>query len=187
MKIEKLESGNFYHIYNRGNNSQYVFLDELNYSYFLNLVKKYLVPISKIYCYCLLKNHFHILLRIDDDSINASQRFSNLFNAYTKAINKKYGRTGSLFEKPFKRIKISDEEYLKKLILYIHLNPEKHQISEDFKEYKHSSYQAILSTNKTDLAREDVISLFDDIENFIETHQMKKIIINLKNEILFLE
>ena len=57
----------------------------------------------------------------------------------------------------------------------------------NFRKYKYSSYQAILSTNKTELAREDVISLFDDIENFIETHQMKKIIINLKNETLFLE
>ena len=109
------------------------------------------------------------------------------FNAYTKAINKKHNRTGSLFERPFKRIKILNEEYLKKLILYIHLNPEKHQVSEDFIKYKHSSYQAILSRNKTNLEREDVISLFDDIENFKETHQMKKNIINLENEALFLE
>ena len=187
MQIEKLESGNYYHIYNRGNNGQDIFLEDINYNYFLGLVKKYIVPISEIYCYCLLKNHFHILLRINDDFENPSKYFSNLFNAYTKAINKKYNRTGSLLEKPFKRIRITDEKYLKILILYIHLNPENHQVSKNFSNYKYSSYQSIISLKKTNIKRNDVISYFDDKENFITTHLERKIHINNKNNQIFLE
>ncbi len=64
------------------------FFEEENYNYFLSFVKKYLFPISDIYAYCLLKNRFHILLKIHDNCETSSQDFSNLFNAYTKAINK---------------------------------------------------------------------------------------------------
>ncbi|QTD38820.1 transposase [Polaribacter batillariae] len=187
MQIEKINSGFYYHIYNRGNNSQDIFFEELNYDYFLNLIKKYLLPISKIYCYCLLKNHFHILLRINDDCEKPSKYFSNLFNAYTKAINKKYKRTGSLLEKPFKRINITDENYLKTLIIYIHLNPENHQISNNFSRYKFSSYQSFLSSKETSLDRNEVLDLFDGLENFISTHEQRKVFINNKNKQLFLE
>ena len=185
MQIEKVEQGYYYHIYNRGNNGQDIFLEEINYSYFLDLIKKHLVPNFEIFSYCLLPNHFHLLLRIKADCESPSQKFSNLFNAYTKAINKKYNRTGSLLEKPFKRIQIKDEDYLKTLVLYIHLNPEKHQISKDFSTYSHSSYSSIISQNKTNIKRSIVINWFDDLNNFTETHRKRKV--QLENEKLFLE
>lgn len=187
MQIERVTSDGYYHIYNRGNNRQTIFFDENNYIYFLDLIKKYLLPISEIYAYCLLKNHFHILLKVKNDCEKPSQYFSNLFNAYTKAINKKYARTGSLLEKPFKRIRISDEHYLKTLILYIHLNPENHGVCNDFRIYKYSSYQSIISKEKTNIEREKVLFLFDDVKNFIDSHLERKIIINEKNKQLFLE
>ena len=170
-----------------GNNGQDIFFEEMNYIYFLDLIKKYLLPVSKIYSFCLLKNHFHLLLRINDNCETSSKHFSNLFNAYTKAINKKYGRTGSLFEKPFKRIKIEDEIYLKHLILYIHLNPEYHQISNHFSKFKYSSYQSILSDKETNIERNDVINYFGGKENFKETHLERKNIISEKNKNIFLE
>ena len=187
MKIEAIEPDNYYHIYNRGNNSNNIFYEEKNYIYFLSLLKKYVLPVSDIYSYCLLKNHFHILLKINNDIENPSQYFSNLFNAYTKAINKSYGRTGSLFEKPFKRIKIADENYLKTLILYIHLNPEKHQVCNDFRAYKYSSCQSIISKSKTNIKKDDVLLLFDNVQNFIDTHEAQKAFVNEKNKQLFLE
>jgi len=67
--------------------------------------------------------------------LNYSQYFSNLFNAYTKAINKNYNRSGSLFEKNFKRILIDDDSYLVQLVCYIHRNPQKHGITKDFRTY----------------------------------------------------
>ncbi|WP_244140763.1 hypothetical protein [Kaistella flava (ex Peng et al. 2021)] len=66
MQIEKIEFGRFYHIFNRGNNSQDIFFEEENYSYFLKLLAKYIIPTAEIYCYCLLRNHFHLLIRIKD-------------------------------------------------------------------------------------------------------------------------
>ncbi len=102
--------GIYYHIYNRGNNQENLFIEKRNYPYFLSLYAKHIEPIADTFAYCLLRNHFHISVRIKteeeyqqssqvlktcEDSkkkFNPSQSFSNLFNAYAKAINKGYGR-----------------------------------------------------------------------------------------------
>ena len=188
MQIEKIEFGRFYHIFNRGNNSQDIFFVEENYSYFLKLLAKYINPISEVYCYCLLRNHFHLLLRIKDVEdlvfsdfqfstvekpkiFDPSRQFSHFFNAYTLAINKRCSRSGSLFEKPFERKIIEDENYLKQLILYIHNNPKHHGVVENIKEYKWSSYPTILSESPTKIQRDKVLEYFDDRENFNLCHQ----------------
>ncbi|OQX79034.1 MAG: hypothetical protein B6D64_05475 [Bacteroidetes bacterium 4484_276] len=182
---EVFEPGFFYHVYNRGNNQENIFIEERNYPYFLDLVSKHLTPVAEIYCYCLLKNHFHFLLRIKDfedlpdklisEKNRLHQPFSNLFNAYTKAINKAFNRTGSLFQEHLDRIRVTDESYLKHLIAYVHLNPVKHGFTDNFKNYQHSSFKSILSSKPTKLKREEVISFFDDIENFVYWHDFKKI------------
>lgn len=173
-----LEKGYFYHIYNRGNNREVLFFENDNYLYFLNLVNKYLLPIAEIYSYCLLKNHFHILLKIRDDSDVPEERlhlrFSNLFNAYAKAINKKYGRDGSLFKERYKRKRITDEDYLVNTIIYIHLNPVRHGFCDQYENYMFSSYRSIISDKTTKLRREEVLALFGGKQNFIDTHFMKK-------------
>ena len=119
--------------------------------------------------------HFLIKTKENITSKEISQSFSNLFNSYSKSINKKYGRSGSLFKDRFSRIKLDNEEYLKNLILYIHLNPIHHQFVDDFRVYKHSSYNSILSNKPTDLLREDVINLFEERKNFIDAHQIKEV------------
>ena len=58
--------GQYFHIYNRGNNGEDIFLEARNYAYFLKLYQKYICPIADTYAYCLLKNHFHFLIRIKD-------------------------------------------------------------------------------------------------------------------------
>ncbi|MCG2431465.1 hypothetical protein [Aequorivita xiaoshiensis] len=97
-----------------------------------------------------------------------------MFNAYSKVFNKKNGRVGSLFQRPFKRIKISEEKYLKQLIIYIHLNPENHRIIDNFENYKFSSYNSIISPKPTAIKRTEVIDFFNDIENFILIHRQRK-------------
>lgn len=174
--MDFLEETHYYHIFNRGNNKQDIFNEEDNYFYFLKLTKKYILPIANVYCYCLLKNHFHFLIQIKENVENPSQAFSNMFNAYTKAFNKKYDRVGSLFQRPFKRIRITDEKYLRQLIVYIHLNPESHGLIDNFEYYTFSSYNSILSIKPTDLRRTEVINLFNDVENLKYTHRQRQLI-----------
>jgi putative transposase len=59
-----LYPGGYYHVFNRGNNGENVFLEKRNYPYFLSLYTKYIEPIAETYAYCLLRNHFHLLVRI---------------------------------------------------------------------------------------------------------------------------
>lgn len=179
MKYEVLVEDSFYHIYNCGNNKENIFIEEQNYNYFLKLVKKHLSKTSDILVYCLLKNHFHFIIKTKERVLSKeiSQSFSNLFNAYSKSINKKYGRSGSLFKDRFSRVKIDNEEYLKNLVLYIHLNPTHHNFVDNFREYKHSSYYSILSSKPTSLLREEVINIFEDKQNFIDSHKIKEVII----------
>src|SRR5690554_968486 len=176
-KQDFLEKGYFYHIYNRGNNKENLFLEEDSYAYFLNLISKYLLPVSDIYAYCLLKNHFHILIKIKEDAAISDDKlhlpFSNLFNAYAKAINKKYSREGSLFKERYKRKRITDEQYLIQSIIYIHLNPVKHEFSENYQKYPHSSFNALISDKPTKLERKEVLDLFGGKENFIDSHHFK--------------
>lgn len=182
-----LENGKYYHIYNRGNNGIDLFYEIENYKHFLRLYEKYIDPIAETYAWCLMKNHFHFLVYIKESTevdvtkleysstdkpkaISASKQFSNLFNAYTLAINKRYKRTGSLFEKNFRRKVVTSETYLKKLIFYIHNNPVHHRFTEQIIEYPWTSYETVISPKKTKLQREKVIEYFHDLENFKYFH-----------------
>ncbi len=189
MKTKPLISNRFYHIYNRGNNKEDIFIEERNYSYFLDLIKKHILPIANVYVYCLLKNHFHLLVytKLIDDEQKISKGFSNLFNSYTKSFNKSYNRIGSLFTKPFSRIQITGQDYLKALIIYIHLNPKHHGFVTDFETYLHSSYPALITTKNTELKRKQVIDLFDDLDNFILCHLAKGKYLDAINSDLMLE
>ena len=187
-----LGHGGYYHIFNRGNNRENIFIEERNYAYFLTLYAKYITPIADTYAYCLLRNHFHLLVRIltEDELIarsnpkglgdpsglspqllDPSQQFGAFFDAYAKAINKAYNRTGSLFQHPFGRIRVASDEYFAQLIRYIHFNPQKHGFVEDFREYPYSSYNAMLSNKPTRLARTQVIEWFGGKPAFIAAHE----------------
>ena len=182
-----LEKGNYYHIYNRGNNSIDVFFDAESYYHFLRLYDKYISPIADTYAWCLLKNHFHILvyLRMDNEIefekleystiinlkvIEPSKQFGFLFNAYTQAINKKFNRTGGLFEKPFERKLITSDSYLKNIIHYIHNNPVQHGFIKQMSLYPWSSYDSIISDKATKLKRKEVLAIYGGKDEFIEYH-----------------
>jgi REP element-mobilizing transposase RayT len=163
-----------YHIYDRGNNREKLFIEERNYGYFLNLYHKHIDPVANTYAYCLMSNHFHLLAKIKENKsseLDPTQHFSNLFNAYAKSINKAYGRTGALFQRPFRRIEVTDIDYCRKLVCYIHLNPEKHGFAKDARSYCHSSYSELTSADTTWLARDEVIAWFGGSDRFVEAHQ----------------
>jgi putative transposase len=173
-----LQYGQYYHIHNRGNNRECIFIEERNYRYFLKLYAKHIEPIADTLAYCLLPNHFHFLVYIKDLTglgdlsglKKPSQHFSNLFNAYTKALNKAYDRTGALFQRPFGRIPVTSDAYFIHLVTYIHQNPQKHGLVADFRTWPYSSYHAHLSDKPTRLQRDDVRAWFDGAEGFKMAH-----------------
>ncbi|NEN22726.1 transposase [Cryomorpha ignava] len=189
MKYEPIISDQFYHIYNRGNNGENIFIEEKNYSYFLGLMKKHVTPIADIYAYCLLKNHFHIVLitKSIQDENKISQGISNLFNSFAKAINKTYDRSGSLFQTRFPRKRITNEDYLRAMILYVHLNPKHHGFTTDYRGYPHSSYRALISSKHSELKRTEIINLFEDLDNFIYCHQYRQDLMDNLDETFLLE
>ncbi len=174
-----LAFGNFYHIYNRGNNHEDVFIQERNYAYFVELWWKHTYQIAETYTYCLLKNHFHAVIFIKSKEDLAgltktkepSQYFANFFNAYTRGVNIAAGRSGALFERPFERIPVMDELYLMRLIVYIHQNPQKHKFVNDFRDWNHSSYHELIENIPTRLQRSKVMKLFGSSQDFIKIHQ----------------
>ncbi|MDO8623470.1 MAG: transposase [archaeon] len=150
----KLVSGEFYHVYNRGNSKQKIFLDKEDYLRFIGLLyacnqKDNLKvgnlsdgqtlydiergdPLVSIGAYCLMPNHFHLLITQSEDD-NISNFIQKLGTSYSMYFNKKYKRTGSLFEGKFKSQHLYKDTYFKYLFSYIHLNPIK-LLQKDWKE-----------------------------------------------------
>jgi len=185
-----------YHLYNRANGKEKLFLTADNYMFFLKKYQQYIYPIADTFCYCLMPNHFHFLVRIKSESVLKkvfrekiekrnlqgfqnlgglisqliSKQFSNFFNSYTKAFNKQQSRNGSLFSQNFKRKQVKDEKYMRKLIHYIHYNPIAAGITHQY-DWKYSSYPAIISSKPTRIKKEEVIIYFDDLKNFLFCHQ----------------
>ena len=188
-----METDTFYHYFNRGNNREDIFKEEENYRYFLELLKKYIPSVADIYSYCLLPNHFHLVIKTKEESQlpeairnrkqKLSQPFSNLFNAYAKAFNKKYERRGSLFQKHPKHIEIETSSYLQEVILYVNNNSGHHNLADSL-QYAHSSYHSLLSTSKTLLAREHVWELFGSKEELEACLEGKNRRIELKQSML---
>lgn len=158
------------------------------------------MPFVKTYAYCLLKNHFHVLIRVRSENElfsvarmdhsrphywNVSNGISSFLQSYTQAMNKVYGRTGPLFEKPFKRIAVKEDSYFSQLIAYIHHNPAKHGIVKDFKSYAYSSFDSHLSGDCSFLESKDVINWFSSKKAYLEFHNDQYI--SSEESVIYLE
>ena len=163
IKIFKEKS--YYHVYNRGVAKQKIYRDEEDYKKFIGYLKFYLTPVDlqgrslkvkekvppsrisknhagliKLHCYCLMPNHFHLLLYQEEvDSMNYFMR--SVGTKYAMYFNRKYKRTGPLFESRYKGIRVETENQLVYLSKYIHRNPIEILPTGTFLEgYKYSSY-----------------------------------------------
>lgn len=195
--FDTLDTGHYYHIYNHGVGGRDLFIDPDNYDYFLKLYDKYVSPVAETYAWVLMKNHFHVLVRVkegdvavntvitpdrvlnpvggnkrndDGEILNPSLQFSRLFNAYAQAFNKWSGQRGSLFERPFKRKRIDHPDYLRNVVAYIHHNPVHHGFCRHPGEYQWSSYATCLSDKPTKLFRDAMMAWFDDRAAFMVWH-----------------
>lgn len=152
--------GEFYHLYNRGTDKRTIFQDKKDYDHFLFLM--YICNTTKhidlraidkdfdrgeilvdIGAYCLMPNHFHILAHEKIDN-GISKYMLKLQTAYSMYFNKKYKRSGSLYEGSFKSIHIDSDHYLKYIYSYIHLNPAK-LIDKNWKENKNRKTTRLLN------------------------------------------
>ena len=118
----QFEPNNIYHIYNRGNNSQRIFFTRDNYLFFLKKLQTYISPFADILAWCLMPNHFHLMVYVNQistsEQVSHSHQFTKersindsisiLLRSYTRAINKQESRTGSLFQHRTKAICLSD-------------------------------------------------------------------------------
>lgn len=136
---------NYYHVYNRGNDRQRIFLEAENYRFFLCRLRDYLIKgDSELVAYCLIPNHFHLIVYLEDclDFSNVLRRFTS---CYVKSINKRYGRVGYLFQGNTRSKLIDTEEYLFHLCRYIHLNPVAAGLVVSPEEWKYSDYREWIS------------------------------------------
>jgi len=143
---EKSESG-IYHIMLRGINRQDLFEDDEDRQKFIEKLVLYKEKSSyKIYAYCLMSNHVHMLLHETKDPL--SLVIKRISSSYVYYYNKKYGRCGHLLQERFKSEAVETDSYLLTVLRYIHQNPRKANMIDKLEEYKWSSYNEYLDSGK---------------------------------------
>lgn len=185
----KFVEGQYYHVYNRSVDKKALFKGNDNYYYFLKKYDEYLSQLVDTFAFCLLGNHFHLLIRIQDlsafriadidkieqrQSLSAhdivSRQFRKFFQSYSMAFNKQQNRVGTLFQTPFKRVLVDNNHYFRQLVYYIHANPQLHGIIDDFKKWEWSSYGRILIDKPTKLKKQEVISWYGTRDAYTNYH-----------------
>jgi len=146
----RIEIPGYYHILNRGVAQRNVFIEAEDYEYFEELVCFYVKSYNIIlHNYCLMSNHYHLLIEIQEEGLSKFMRQIN--SNYAIYFNKKYTRTGHLWQGRFKSWYVTDEAYLHTLMIYIEKNPLKANMVQDMSEYPYSSYHYFLKSNTVPL------------------------------------
>jgi len=178
IHLQPILTGKYYHVYNRAVSENLLFYSDKDFFNFFGKLKEFILPHLDVLAYCLLPNHFHLLIKTPDvhEAKNypsmISEQFRKMFISYAVDTNRRLFRTGTLFSRPFKRILVPDEDYLKYLVFYIHFNPEKHGFINNFMEYKLSSFKAYFNNQPTLLNKEIIEHIFNNHkEEFIEYHK----------------
>ena len=203
-----LEAEKYYHIFNRGNNSQPIFYSFENYRYFLVKLDNYFDDFLTIHAFILLQNHFHLLVEIKteqeikkkiaafesheklrkflDKPVESilSKQFQYFFISYAKSINKDTGKHGSLFEKPFRRKLITTDEHYRNVMYYIHRNILHHNLPFDYRDYTWSSYSRILEQKPSKLPKERIFKTFDNAENYVSFHEQERDLSGCADELI---
>jgi len=163
----ELYAGEYYHLYNRGNNRERIFFERENYLFFLRRLRKYLVPILDVVAYCLMPTHYHLLIMLKEADL--SHRMQLFSISYTKAMNKRYDRVGSLFQGAFQAIHVDENEYLIHLSRYIHLNPVMAGLVERAEDWEFSSYREYIGLRNGTLPKSEIVlSQFPSSEAYRE-------------------
>ncbi|HEX9659664.1 MAG TPA: transposase [Rhodothermales bacterium] len=134
-------SDGYYHLYNRGAGRNLIFFEHANYRFMLKYVLKYADEHDHgILAYCLMPNHYHFLLHQRGD-IPAGRTVQLALNRYTKTLNRRYGRSGTLFEGPYRAKEVNTLAYLRRVCAYIHANPAKAGLVRKPEQWMFSNYR----------------------------------------------
>ena len=140
-------AGAYYHVINRGNNQEKIFLNDRDKEKFLEYLAKANHRFSMIiHTYCLMSNHFHLLVETAEQNLSMAMQWINV--SYATYFNRKRGRHGHLSQGRFKAILIDADQYLKHLSRYIHLNPVRAKMVPMPSKYQWSSYAAFIGKLK---------------------------------------
>ncbi|AFA49429.1 transposase [Acetobacterium woodii] len=132
-----------YHVMLKGIDSRNIFMDDEDKVYFMEKLKRAKeMGEFKLYAYCLMDNHVHLLMK-EGEELGVS--IKRITVGYVRFHNQKYGRTGHLFQNRYSSETVEDEPYLLTVLRYIHNNPLKAQMVKSLAEYKWSSYQNYLN------------------------------------------
>lgn len=209
MRKTQFINGEYYHIYNRGVDKRQIFLDEEDYLRFLRSLKdfnnksyyeerskiiktygfkelsSFLAKVEKvveIICYCLVPNHFHLILKqLVGEGI--PKILHKIGTSFTNFVNKKSGRSGSLFEGPYKAIHIDNNDYLLWLSGYVNGNIEIHGVAKA-ENYRWSSCSSFSGPTNNEIIsnREIILSRFNELEKYKEYENFVKIVIKESKE-----
>jgi putative transposase len=198
MKVPFL-SERIYHVYSHAVSKDNLFRNPENFYFFLNKYKGYIPQVAETFAFCLLPNHFHLLIRVRpeteiknyfrakfnvEDKHNIPKRvslqFSHFLNGYTQAYNKLFDRKGALFMSRIQRNEINSDHYFSRVMGYIHVNPIKHGFVKSYHDWEYSSYHLYLSDEASFILKEEGLKWFGSKEEFIKFHEtFKQEFINL--------
>ncbi|MBI4669620.1 MAG: transposase [Elusimicrobia bacterium] len=152
--------GAWYHIINRGANRQNIFLSDQDRQRFLEILEEcHELWGLECACFCLMENHYHLLVRTPRGSLSRIMR--HLAGVYTQQFNRKHGRDGPLFRGRYKSILVDQETYGLGVSRYIHLNPVKAKVVFAPEDYPWSSYRFYFERESPSfLHRELLLSFF---------------------------
>ncbi|MCL5783910.1 MAG: transposase [Patescibacteria group bacterium] len=182
-RVTPLANDNFYHVYNRGVEKRVIFTENRDFKRFLQTLYYYQFTgpkpafskhlqfkikdfsrnpkIVEIVCYCLMPNHFHLLLRqVKENGI--SEFMGKVLNSYAKYFNTKYKRVGPLFQGAFRTVLVENDDQILHLSRYIHLNPYVNELTSEIETYPHSSYPYFIGLSS------DLLCIKDHIINFFK-------------------
>lgn len=183
--IKQYDAPAYYHIYNRGANKSPIFIDDQDRTKFLSLFIRHLDPSDtstktdgsqyekcqvELIAYCLMNNHFHLLVYQESDTTAITQLMRSVATAYTMYFNLKYKHSGHLFQGIFKASMITRDAYLLHITRYIHMNPRR------YLRYQWSSIAYYLGADAPAWLNPERVNdmTADQYRNFLETYEDKK-------------
>ena len=157
-----------YHVYNRSNET--LFYNRDNYIFFLRKIRNHVLPFADILAYCLMPNHFHLILNVNKEGVVfsenkgrnemqlLSQAIGTVLSSYTQALNKQQGRRGSLFAHKTKAKILNDakDDYALNCFMYVHQNPKLAKLVDKIEDWEFSSFPAYIGCRSGTLVNEQL-------------------------------